>query len=384
MYKKPLFIGPEAGLTSMSDRTPQRAMLDMGMNTGNLLFVRAAMEVLGDGRGISQARLPGGRRQAPLPAESLEGHDCLVVCAANWLQSRTDFGTLAEIIEAADLPTFTLGLGAQAGPSMSIPELTDGTKRFLAVVSERAKSVSVRGAFTAEVLNHYGAKNAEATGCPSLLMMPSVPPDLVKPARAPKNIVLCGSRGAPAEAQLTSQMPTHVMSRLFARSLAREDVTFVAQAELPEINYLISDLCAPADIREEWISFAERYYEMPREDLVPLLMAKMKVFFNFPDWEAFLKGQDFVVGTRLHGVIAGLLSGTPSVLVTHDSRTVEMAEIMQIPSVPARAVRDRVDYSAIYEAADLDLFNARYPEYYRRFRAFFEANDLAHRLDATV
>lgn len=312
--------------------------------------------------------------------ERAEGHDCVVVTAANWLQPRTDLGDIAKAIEDSGLPAFVVGLGAQSGSENRIPELSEGTRRFIEVIAERSALISVRGEFTAETLAHYGITNAEVTGCPSLLLLDPLPPQLAISPDAPERITICGSRGLPAEETLTSKSPTHRLSRLFAQRLIEDDVEFVAQAELPEIYMLLEGIGPEQEIKPEWIDFVERYYGLPIDQLKPILREKMKVFFDLPSWKAYLSDRDFVFGTRLHGVIAGLLSGTPSVLIAHDTRTREMARNMMIPSVEASEIDESVDYGALYQLADFDQFNKRVPLYYEKFRRFFETNGLHHNL----
>ncbi|MFZ5964858.1 polysaccharide pyruvyl transferase family protein [Thalassococcus sp. BH17M4-6] len=376
MYSNPFFISPATAVPDLGSDTTLNHMRAVGLNTGNMLFSRALQKVLAptSGTPVSSAN----------PKDLLKvhkNHDSIVLAAANWLQPRTDLGDRAAVIEQTDLPCFVIGIGAQSGSVTRIPELTEGTKRFLKVVSERSAAISVRGAFTAEVLAHYGIHNVEITGCPSLLMMDPVPPKLNGSATPPTRISISGSRGLPSEAQLTAKSPTHRLSRLFAKLIQTDDVDFVAQAEIPEINLILEGITRDEPHREEWLRFAEQYYGMPLDQLTPLLRKRMKVFFNLPDWLDYLGSRDFVIGTRLHGAIAGLLAGTPSVLIVHDSRTREMAENMAIPAIEASRITDSIPYAEIYQEANFDRFNLGYMTYYHRFRAFFERNRLNHALN---
>jgi polysaccharide pyruvyl transferase WcaK-like protein len=45
----------------------------------------------------------------------------------------------------------------------------------------------------------------------------------------------------------------------------------------------------------------------------------------------FMAQQHFAFGTRIHGNVAGVLAGTPSVVLANDSRTVELSEYHGIP-----------------------------------------------------
>ena len=64
---------------------------------------------------------------------------------------------LADNIQRTSLPTLTLGLGGQA-PSNFTGQVTlpDGATKLLSALGERSKSIAVRGAFTAEILNSFG------------------------------------------------------------------------------------------------------------------------------------------------------------------------------------------------------------------------------------
>lgn len=42
---------------------------------------------------------------------------------------------------------------------------------------------------------------------------------------------------------------------------------------------------------------------------------------------------DFIIGTRIHGCIMGLICNKPSLLIAIDSRTLELAEELNIPYI---------------------------------------------------
>jgi len=369
----PYFYSPSPGIIDSRNREAFPMMLEVGLNTGNMLFAAATQRVL------KIRNSPPDYGSAFNPALLSETHDGIVIPAANWLQPRADYGPLAKHIEQSGLPCVVVGLGAQTGKVGKIPELTEGTQRFLKVIGERAAGVSVRGDFTAEVLNAYGVKNGVTTGCPSLLYHINDQPILSKPEASPDKIVICGSRGVPSESQMDSKSPTHIMTRLLTEATKADDVCFIAQAEMPEIEILWQGY-KPSIIREEWIDFAMRYYKIDKNDLYSLVAKKMNVFFNVDEWLSFLRTKDFVFGTRLHGVIAALLAGKPGLLVVHDSRTAEMADLMNIPLISYRDVATPLDYNHHYEQIDFDRFNKGYSKYHSNFRLFFDNNGLKHHL----
>ena len=172
---------PRAGVVDLLSQT--------GRNTGNLLFASAASAIAG-----TPERIP------PRSFESAQaqGHDCIILSAANWLGPGADFGAVSDQIEAADLPVIVLGLGAQAGLDQKIPALHPGTRRLISMLAERSPMISARGPFSAEVLAHYGAKNVMVTGCPSLLKSRGVQPSFAaartEGALAPEDVVLHSTR----------------------------------------------------------------------------------------------------------------------------------------------------------------------------------------------
>lgn len=54
---------------------------------------------------------------------------------------------------------------------------------------------------------------------------------------------------------------------------------------------------------------------------------------GFDDWKNKIKDYDFVIGTRIHGSIMALLCNIPTLLIVIDSRTYELAKILNIPFI---------------------------------------------------
>src|SRR5699024_4947713 len=64
---------------------------------------------------------------------------------------------------------------------------------------------------------------------------------------------------------------------------------------------------------------------------------------------------DFCVGTRIHGNVAGMLGGTPSLVLAHDSRTTELARFTGIPYRMFSEVQDK-PLAELYAEADYSQF----------------------------
>ena len=59
------------------------------------------------------------------------------------------------------------------------------------------------------------------------------------------------------------------------------------------------------------------------------------VFTSVSEWLNVLKRYDLVVGTRIHGVMAGIQAGIPGLCISVDTRTEELCETMSVPYVNA-------------------------------------------------
>src|SRR5690606_15693580 len=88
-------------------------------------------------------------------------------------------------LDSIDAPLAIVGLGAQS-PTFD-PKLLDGheaAKGFIARLNDKSASISVRGAYTGNVVERLGGKNIRVTGCPSLFytlgVQPVTVPELLK------------------------------------------------------------------------------------------------------------------------------------------------------------------------------------------------------------
>jgi polysaccharide pyruvyl transferase WcaK-like protein len=251
------------------------------------------------------------------------------------------------------------------------------------IASERSASISVRGEYSAEVLAHYGIDNVTSTGCPSLVWNLDASHRVAKPQRQVTRVALNCSRGRPDERLLTRRarrVQTSRLNVLLPRLAFQRDLDFVAQAELPDIYHALGRQNEDTFATAFSDYLARIYGTTDTKHLNDFFAHRMKVFFDVEAWLRYLTGQHLVFGTRLHGAIAGLLAGTPAVLVTHDARTAEMARQASVPSVSAETVTEDADFRQVYDACDIETFNRNAPAYYRRFAEFFDANGLRHRL----
>lgn len=372
--RNPFFASLATGIYGINDVRVTDLLKSAGMNTGNFLFTAAIHRVL------RNKRLKYGFQFDPDKVR--EQHDCIVIPAANWLSVRTDWGDLAERIDATNLPCIIVGLGAQSQSSKQVPTLSDGTLRLVKLVSERSRLISVRGEYSASVLENYGIRNVEITGCPSLLWSLGETIQINKRAKQVQNVALHSTRALYDERIFLNNTRSR-MSLCISRMANRLEIDYVSQSELPDMYFALNRLHNVGIYRKS-IEFLSRLYdEKNHKKLRRYLTKHAKVFFNVDDWVNYMRGKDLSIGTRLHGTIASLLAGTPALLITHDTRTRETAEFMNIPCMDVDDISmiDDLDFQMIYDTLNFDKFNKSYQSYIDRFAKFFEANSLEHKLD---
>ncbi|MEQ3670371.1 polysaccharide pyruvyl transferase family protein [Pseudophaeobacter sp.] len=369
--RNPIVLGvktQEAAQALSVERMLQRT----GQNTGNILFSAATSSLFDNGIDTDYA--------LPNPWVAKRG-DCIVIAAANWLNNHADFGHIADKLEATNLPIIALGLGAQSSLDKQMPKLKPGTQRLISLLAERSPLISARGTFSCEVLEQYGAKNAVPTGCPSLLMQGETAPKFrtrdSSAALQPGEISLHSTRHHFHKA--ANPFYTYLYQQAL---LNRHDL--LLQSELADFYYTMGRLNNP-EIKEKAASLLSEVYQATPYKLGTYLRQHGHVYFSLETWLEYCRTKAFFLGTRIHGTIAAVLAGTPSLLIAHDSRTVEMSEAMAIPYMR----KDEIDMDAplraeeYYERALDHDFEAAYRRYWEGFRDFFERCGLQTNLYGT-
>ncbi|RVD53421.1 polysaccharide pyruvyl transferase family protein [Mesorhizobium sp. M8A.F.Ca.ET.161.01.1.1] len=372
MLVRVLFLG--APIAPHPD--PQIAFEDkfevVGYNTGNLLIGQSLFEELRFeefGQGLAYS-----------PHEVNERFDIIAIAAANFIYKDFDLSYLSDFIEPTKLPCVVAGLGAQA-PAIGnkVTDIPEGSKRFLRVISERSKTVGVRGHFTAEVMNDFGIKNVTEIGCPSLFRKLRRDLKIKRPRTGAKlKIAVNGSRNVFVHSG-DPEAARRVEADLLKVSIDNH-YPYVLQNEELEMRMLLS-----RDKPEIDFENAQAVLNEMNMDVEPLRYTKhikknAKVFFDLAQWDKFISKVDYSIGTRFHGNLIALTNGVPATIISHDSRTTEMAELMSIPHVPVGKVR-RLDVHHLAQVGDYDGFQRNYTVLYDRFAQFLLENGISHRLE---
>jgi hypothetical protein len=119
-----------------------------GRNFGNLLFTKSVYR-----QTVDEVRHLGFDF-----LQKLDGIDQIIIPAANWISPEFDFTFLADQLEKTNLPILMVGLGTQVRSLEDLGGIPSSSVRLLKIIEERSSAISVRGKFTADVLEKLGIK----------------------------------------------------------------------------------------------------------------------------------------------------------------------------------------------------------------------------------
>ena len=107
--------------------------------------------------------------------------------------------------------------------------------------------------------------------------------------------------------------------------------------------------------------------------VLPKLIAedRIRLIMDMWDWQSDLmkSGVNMSFGSRIHGNIMAVLAGVPAVVLNIDTRTKEMAEFYDIPSIEYNPDKN-LDLYEVYQNLDYDKFNKTFGKKYDDFNQF--------------
>lgn len=313
-------VGIGRTITDAATRPFESLFAAFGMNSGNYMFTEAVYrQISGDIRHLGFAFDPDTVNRE---------FDAVVIPAANWLNANADWDFLTERVERLTIPAVTIGIGLQAATDdLDNVQVSASAVRLVNALSRQSSTMSTRGELTTAWLRLIGVKNVVTTGCPSLYMR-----QVGRPAAGSGAGLVLQSTRYPLEPGFERQ--DNVNRHLF-RLAGQHGLDMVYQSEMEEVEFLIHGERAGAIHRLPDGLLAE-VYGLPSDALARTYIHDHgRVFLSLDEWSGYLTAKSGVLGTRLHGSIIALNTGTPAVLISHDSRTAEMAAFARIPTLTA-------------------------------------------------
>lgn len=362
--------------TTVDGHTHNELMTLSGGNSGNYMIGHGAMyhlrKAVGDTGAVTYMKLRHLQEKDKTYLE--ENFDAVVLAGANMINERANFGFVFRALKDVDLPVMAFGVGAQAESNQV--ELTPprGTVNFMKLIAERSSRIGVRGEYTANVLSKAGIKNVEVVGCPSYYINSHDKDFQIKlPSRDEINAFkISMTMKRDRNKYHADKLLKQYQRRMFKEGIAG-DHKFVVQTEMLEGRMGFTHEVNDEDFKNICAYFRpeEKDLERTRE----WLKANVGIFFSYEQWSDFLDDVSFSYGARFHGNMMALMKGIPTLGVTHDSRTRELCDFLNIPSRP---IEELVDSKAtmldLYDELDYSDFNSKYHGLCDRFERFMADN----------
>lgn len=267
-------------------------------------------------------------------AESGHTAGTLVLSEANTLDHQNRFlGRVAQLkdqVESHGVPTLLLGIGIQLTYAELEREgersyiLHEKQREFLEVVNKYSPAggsyITVRGNETRRSCVASGIANCLPLGCPSLMISQERnlgskllrgTKEIFEKLAQGKTLKVAISFPAIQSARVTPGSPEETLFRFLLDAFTVYDSFIILQMGYDELN--IRRLC------EIWE--------------LPCNFERLAFFSDVHLWTKFLSSFDLVLGARIHGTMAGIAAGTPSMIFPTDLRTEELAKAMHVPYV---------------------------------------------------
>lgn len=335
----------------------------IGGNNGNLIFGAAAHKLFStEGVTVEANNYQVDKSMADRINSE---YDAFILPLANAFRPSFEPELLrtAELIEKLKIPVLMLSGGAQigeSGDSSHLLAMEGTTKRFLRAVLEKSSHITVRGEDSAEYISSLGFKDVLVVGCPSMTMFGrghSVTP----------------KKDLPPGGQIAYNLePTN----LFGLGLIED-----AEAEFDPV-YMPQDRSTLEMLlwgTSPYPRISNRYPFNPNHHQIVDQVAEYHL--DAWTWIDRMRRFDFSFGARIHGNIAAVLGGTPSVVLAHDRRTMELAKYHRIPYIDV--YRDGLPSSVeeLYSYSNFDEFNAGHAERFDILSDFIHENGFDHIYD---
>jgi hypothetical protein len=295
----------------------------------------------------------------------------VILPMANSFRMKYGIKKYTAFIKRMKIPCVVIGIGLQAPDSSKIEDgfPFDGDARdFVRAALDHSALIGLRGENTARYLKHLGfleGRHYTVIGCPSMFAFGG---------ELPK--VRVGALTAASCISVNGSPSGDRQRNLWLRDVLREyeDHYYVFQqlSELELIRYGTPLYTASRAGRD-----GNSFY--PRTGLHPDVRNGRAIgFVSARAWLQFMAGVDFSFGARIHGNLAAVLSGTPALVLTTDTRTEELSAYFDVPHIPATDIQPGTDLRALYDKCDFDAPRRGHMARFQHYMDFLNANSLPH------
>ena len=344
----------------------------IGANSGNLMYQYSVFRTLMTEDAELTADYFYESNTTPEQMEKINsGYECVVLPLANAFRRDVPLKDLTGFVRQLKIPCVVVGCGVQADSFAQLSEklpFDEDAKAFVSAVLDRSAMLGLRGEMTAQYLKKLGfvpEKHFTVTGCPSLYTWGADLPEV-------------------RLSEMTKDSRISVNTRMKQRK-ALHQLLGRAIAEHPEYHLVLQKKDELALIRYGVPIFSSASAEKEGNGYYPRNLRHEAVrqgraigFVSARDWHDYLREKDFSFGSRIHGNIAAVVSGTPAFVFTTDTRTEELCRYHNIQYMPATQVQEGADIRDIVDRADFTSVHRGHAERFSHYLDFLNANSLPH------
>ena len=346
----------------LTDMNPAKFIIEnyTGGNIGNMIFTNSIARTLlvDDDTVIDYLDLRRQKLDDAYAAFVNETYDFFLIPLANAFKS-TNYDELMIItafVKKLKIPCCIIGVGIQRTISKArfseVYPHCEEAKAMVAAVLEKSPMIGVRGELTGEFLQDLGflpEKDFTVIGCPSMFTYGDTLPEI-------KPTVL----SAASTISFNSKVEFEKLDgyRPFVEFASRNMELFpnmiYVQQQIDDVRMIYLD-SIKQDLR------AKKSYDV----------SKAVSFTNIPAWiDYFRENVDFSFGSRIHGNVAAILAGVPSVAVPYDRRVLELAEYHNIPYIKVKPLAKVKTLYDVFERADFSSVHRGHKERFRHYLDF--------------
>lgn len=292
---------------------------------------------------------------------NLKAGDLFVILLANFFRDYNQDGCIQYLefikkkivaLKKKNVKIIWLGCGAQTYIESKIFSIDSKIINLLSEIISICgiQKIGVRGKFTNLLLNNYNIPN-KILGCPSIFYSKIK----IKPP-------------------CKTNKPKIIVSPTFGSRVYEEFYTLLKFSRINKTKilfqseYILSPICNPFINKHEIFSYYETNKANNDDKIIKYLRQfgfdslDYKYIINnniqvdsILDWIQKLNEYDFLITSRIHGSIAGLLSGIRVLCIIHDSRTKELCEELKIPHIHLDDLKNN-SIQELYHKADQQKF----------------------------
>ena len=346
----------------------------VGTNIGNLVYINSIIRALM----TEDTQIDTFNTRTDLTPEFIRRingeYSCVILPFANAfrISFEGELRAITNFIKKLNVPCIVIGVGTSTVFQKDLTEhhtFDEAVREFVRAVLDKSAVLGTRGEYTSAYLSHLGFKEGSehrVIGCPSMFWYGEELPQIRKKELTKDSAVSVNWK-------IDLPDPLH---HFIQKSIACfENFQYVPQIT-DEIRLMYYGMPFPEG----------KYKRIP--DGYPCVADhpwyrsdRARSFVDVLTWMEYMKEKDFSFGSRIHGNIVPLLTGTPSFVISSDYRIEELARYHNIPHIDYRELQETDTIFRFYENADYDRVQKGHKERFENYRKFLEENGLEHTYD---